>query len=48
MADPARLLELLAPHLHAKDVARIAAELTGEKKNALYERVLELKRESSS
>jgi len=46
--DTDRLLELLAPHLHAKDAARIAAELTGKKKNALYERVLELKRESSS
>jgi 16S rRNA (cytidine1402-2'-O)-methyltransferase len=46
--DADRLLELLAPHLHAKDAARIAAELTGEKKNALYERVLELKRDLSS
>jgi 16S rRNA (cytidine1402-2'-O)-methyltransferase len=46
--DTDRLLELLAPHLHAKDAARIAAELTGKKKNALYERVLELKRASSS
>jgi 16S rRNA (cytidine1402-2'-O)-methyltransferase len=43
--DVDRLLELLAPHLAARDVARIAAELTGEKKNALYQRVLELKRD---
>jgi 16S rRNA (cytidine1402-2'-O)-methyltransferase len=41
--DPERLLELLAPHLGARDVARIAAELTGEKKNVLYKRVLELR-----
>jgi 16S rRNA (cytidine1402-2'-O)-methyltransferase len=46
--DADRLLELLAPLLGARDVARIAAELTGEKKNALYERVIALKRESSS
>ena len=45
--DADRLLELLTPHLGAGDVARIAAELTGEKKNALYERVLALKRDSS-
>ena len=46
--DADRLLEALTPHLGARDVARITAELTGEKKNALYERVLELKREPSS
>jgi 16S rRNA (cytidine1402-2'-O)-methyltransferase len=45
--DVDRLLELLAPHLGARDVARIAAEFTGEKKNALYERVLSLKRDRS-
>jgi 16S rRNA (cytidine1402-2'-O)-methyltransferase len=45
--DTDRLLELLAPHLSARDVARIAAKLTGEKKNALYERVLELRRNAS-
>ena len=43
--DTDRLLELLTPHLGARDVARIAAELTGEKKNALYQRVLALGRE---
>ena len=43
--DTDRLLELLTPHLGARDVARIAAELTGEKKNALYQRALELKRD---
>ncbi len=41
--DADRLLELLSDKLSAKDTARIAAELTGEKKNALYERVLKLK-----
>ena len=42
--DADRLVELLAAHLGPRDVARIVAELTGEKKNALYQRVLELKR----
>lgn len=46
--DADRLLELLAEHLGARDVARIVAELTGARKNALYERVLALKREESS
>ena len=41
--DSDRLLALLADKLSAKDAASIAAELTGEKKNALYERVLKLK-----
>lgn len=43
--DIDRLLELLTPHLGARDVARIAAELTGEKRNALYQRVLALRQE---
>jgi len=34
---------LLSAHLSAKEVARITAELTGQKKNALYERILALK-----
>ncbi len=38
-----RLLAELATCLSAKDAARIAANVTGEKRNALYERVLELK-----
>ena len=42
--DAERLVELLAAHLGPRDVARIVAELTGEKKNALYQRVLELQR----
>ena len=42
--DTDRLVELLAAHLGPRDVARIVAELTGEKKNALYQRVLELQR----
>lgn len=41
--DVDRLLNALAPHLPAKAVAKIAASLTGLKKNALYERLLELK-----
>jgi 16S rRNA (cytidine1402-2'-O)-methyltransferase len=43
VADTDRLLSLLGEHLGAKEVARLAAEITGQKKNALYERILELK-----
>jgi len=38
-----RLLRALSAHLSAKDSAKVAAEATGLKKNALYERLLELK-----
>lgn len=41
--DVDRLLLILAGELPGKDAARIAAELTGQKKNALYQRILELK-----
>lgn len=40
--DVDRMLMLLSAHLSAKEVARITAELTGQKKNALYARILEL------
>lgn len=43
--DVDRMLTLLAASLSAKEAARIAAELTGQKKNALYDRILELKRQ---
>jgi 16S rRNA (cytidine1402-2'-O)-methyltransferase len=46
--DSDRLLIELSSCLSAKDAARIAANITGEKKNALYERILELKADSSS
>ena len=46
--DVDRMLVLLAASLSAKEAARIAAELTGEKKNALYDRIIELKRERDS
>ncbi|MDH3334980.1 MAG: 16S rRNA (cytidine(1402)-2'-O)-methyltransferase [Gammaproteobacteria bacterium] len=46
--DSDRLLIELSSCLSAKDAARIAANVTGEKKNALYERILELKADSSS
>lgn len=39
-----RMLLLLGEHLGAKDVARIAAEITGQKRNALYDRLLELRK----
>jgi 16S rRNA (cytidine1402-2'-O)-methyltransferase len=43
--DVDRMLTLLAASLSAKEAARIAAELTGQKKNALYDRIVELKRQ---
>ena len=46
--DSDRLLIELSSCLSAKDAARIAANVTGEKKNALYERILELKTDSPS
>lgn len=41
--DTDRLLLLLGETLSARDAARIAAEVSGHKKNQLYERLLELK-----
>jgi 16S rRNA (cytidine1402-2'-O)-methyltransferase len=41
--DEDRLLTELADYLPAKDVAKVAARLLGKKKNALYERLLQLK-----
>jgi len=41
--DADRLLRALAKELPGKVAARIAAELTGQKKNALYQRILELR-----
>jgi 16S rRNA (cytidine1402-2'-O)-methyltransferase len=38
-----RLLKALSAHLSAKDSAKVAAEATGLKRNALYDRLLELK-----
>jgi 16S rRNA (cytidine1402-2'-O)-methyltransferase len=46
--DADRLLTALSPHLSAKYAARIVADLTGEKKNALYERLIALRNESGS
>lgn len=47
-ADVDRMLALLAASLSAKEAARLAAELTGLKKNALYDRIVELKRRDDS
>jgi 16S rRNA (cytidine1402-2'-O)-methyltransferase len=38
-----RLLTALAAHLSAKDAAKVASEATGLKRNALYERLLQLR-----
>ena len=39
-----RILKVLGESLSAKDAAKVAAEVTGMKRNALYERLLELKK----
>jgi 16S rRNA (cytidine1402-2'-O)-methyltransferase len=41
--DVDSLLIELAAHLSAKDAARVAANLSGQKKNDLYQRLLQLK-----
>ena len=41
------LLVELAAHLSAKDAARVAANLSGQKKNDLYQRLLELKNDTA-
>jgi len=38
-----RLLRALSTQLSAKDAAKVAAEATGFKRNALYQRLLDLK-----
>lgn len=42
-----RLLRALSSHLSSRDAARVAAEATGEKRNALYDRLLQLKSNDS-
>ena len=46
--DSDRLLTLLDEKLGAKEASRLVADITGEKKNALYERLLQLKSGSGS
>jgi 16S rRNA (cytidine1402-2'-O)-methyltransferase len=41
------LLIELAAHLSAKDAARVAAKISGQKKNDLYQRLLELKHDTA-
>jgi 16S rRNA (cytidine1402-2'-O)-methyltransferase len=43
--DVERLLRALADKLSAKDAARIVADVSGEKKNALYDRLLKMREE---
>ncbi len=42
-SDADRLLQILAEKLSARDAAQVAAEITGGKKNLMYERLVELK-----
>jgi len=46
--DVDSLLVELAAHLSAKDAARVAANLSGQKKNDLYQRLLKLKNDTSA
>ena len=46
--DSDRLLTLLDEKLGAREASRLAAEITGTKKNALYERLLELREKSAT
>ena len=46
LAEAERLLRLLLDKVSAREAARIAAEYTGLKKNALYDRILEIRKES--
>ncbi|MBI3527835.1 MAG: 16S rRNA (cytidine(1402)-2'-O)-methyltransferase [Betaproteobacteria bacterium] len=46
-SDPQRVLEILLQELPLKQAVRLAAEITGTKKNALYKKALKLKKESS-
>lgn len=45
-SDSQRVLEILVRELPLKQAVGLAAEITGMKKNALYEKALELKKES--
>ena len=45
--DVDSLLVELAAHLSSKDAARVAAKLSGQKKNDLYQRLLSLKDDAS-
>jgi 16S rRNA (cytidine1402-2'-O)-methyltransferase len=44
-SDPQRVLEILLQELPLKQAVGLAAEITGTKKNALYEKALNLKKE---
>ena len=45
--DPQRVLDILLKELPLKQAVGLAAEITGTKKNALYEKALKLKKEGS-
>jgi 16S rRNA (cytidine1402-2'-O)-methyltransferase len=46
-SDPRRVLEILLRQLPLKQAVGLAAEITRTKKNLLYEKALELKKENS-
>jgi len=43
--DSPRVLQLLLDELPLKQAVKLAAEITGTRKNSLYQRALELKKE---
>jgi 16S rRNA (cytidine1402-2'-O)-methyltransferase len=45
--EPQRVLEILLEELPLKQAVGLTAEITGAKKNALYEQALKLKKDSS-
>ena len=47
-SDTQRVLEILLQELPLKQAVGLAAEITGTKKNALYEKALKLKKESGA
>jgi 16S rRNA (cytidine1402-2'-O)-methyltransferase len=46
-SDNDRLLKILMQELPLKTAVKVAAEISGEAKNALYDRALELKQDSA-
>ena len=46
MAEAERVLRILLAECSVKQAANLAAQITGQKKNALYEKALQMKQEN--